>query len=460
VASAGLYQRRNVNPPAAPQDLGVRILFLHQNFPGQFLHVADALRNNPEHELLAVVPESHKLPRLIPTRTYPFDPLKARTNIALAGHYTDRIARAAAVAGVLYELRKEGFCPDLVVGHGGWGETLFVRDVWPGCRIVLHAELFYSADDTDVDFDPEFPCADKDAIRLDLRARNSTMSLALLDADQGISPTAWQAGFFPPALREKIAIIHEGINTDLILPSPNAEVGLDRAGLRLRPGNEVVTFVARDLEPHRGYHIFMRTLPRILQQRPNAQVIIVGGDKVSYGMAAPGGRSWKDIFFDEVRDHIDVRRVHFVGRVPHRALLELLQVSAAHVYLTYPFVLSWSMLEAMAAGALVIGSRTAPVEDVISHRCNGILCDFFDIKGIADAVVDALAHPDHYRSLRKAGRSTIVERFDLQRVCLPAWLALLDPHQAATRDVEARVTTVNSHTDRLPARLHNHPGPA
>lgn len=405
----------------------MRVLFLHQNFPGQFLHIADSLRRRHEHELLAVVPESHQLPRIIPTRTYTFDPLHARSNIGLARYHIARVARGAAVAGVLRTLRNEGFHPDLVVGHGGWGETLFVRDVWPDCRILLHAELYYSAVGTDVDFDPEFPGGDLDAIRLDLRARNSTMALALLDADQGISPSAWQAGFFPPGLREKIAIVHEGIDTDLIRPSPNATVGLDRAGLRLRPGDEVVTFVARDLEPHRGYHIFLRALPYILEQRPNAQVIIVGGDKVSYGMAAPEGSSWKDIFFNEVRDRLDTGRVHFVGRVPHGALVELLQVSAAHVYLTYPFVLSWSMLEAMAAGALVIGSKTAPVEEVISHGQNGILCDFFDIKDIADAVVDALAHPDRYRPLRAAGRQTIVERFDLRRVCLPAWLALLQP---------------------------------
>lgn len=410
----------------------MRVLFLHQNFPGQFLHVAAALRQNHEHELLAVVPESHKLPHLIPMRTYPFDPLRARTNIRLAKHYTDRIARGAAVAGVLHALRNEGFHPDLVVGHGGWGETLFVRDVWPGCRIVLHAELYYSADGTDVDFDPEFLCAEVDAVRLELRTRNSSMTLALLDADQGISPTEWQASFFPPVLRQKIAITHEGIDTDVIRPSPTATVRLDRAGLRMHPGDEVVTFVSRDLEPHRGYHIFMRALPHILEQRPNAQVVIVGGDKVSYGMVAPAGRSWKDIFFDEVQGQLDVGRVHFVGRVPHRTLLELLQVSAAHVYLTYPFVLSWSMLEAMAAGALVIGSKTAPVEEVITDGHNGILCDFFDVKGIADAVVDALAHPDRYWPLRAAGRSTIVERFDLRRVCLPAWLALLEQHHAAT----------------------------
>ena len=201
---------------------------------------------------------------------------------------------------------------------------------------------------------------------------------------------------------------------------------MESAGLQLRHGDEVVTFVSRDLEPYRGYHIFMRALPRILERRPNAQAIVVGGDKVSYGPAPPAGKSWKGIFFDDVRDRLDPDRVHFVGRVPHRALLSLLQVSAAHVYLTYPFVLSWSMLEAMSAGALVIGSNTPSVEEVITHGRNGILCDFFDADGIADAVVSALAHPARYQALRDAGRRTIVERFDLQRVCLPAWLALLD----------------------------------
>ena len=407
----------------------MRILFLHQNFPGQFLHVAAALRRNPEHEILAVVPESHRLPHIIPMHTYKFDASHIRTNVMLAKYYTDRVARGAAVAARLHELRKEGFQPDLVVGHGGWGETLFVRDLWPNCRILLYAELFYSANGTDVDFDQEFLAPPNDLVRQELRARNASMALALLDADQGICPTEWQASFFPSALREKIAVVHEGINTDVIRPSPGATVRLDHAGLRMHPGDEVITFVARDLEPHRGYHIFLRSLPRILKRRPNAQVVIVGGDKVSYGMPPLGGRSWKDVFFDEVRGRLDARRVHFVGRVPHRTLLELLQVSAAHVYLTYPFVLSWSMLEAMAAGALVIGSRTKPVEEVITHGFNGILCDFFDTEGIADAVADALAHPDRYQSQRAAGRRTIVERFDLARVCLPAWLELLQPHR-------------------------------
>jgi glycosyltransferase involved in cell wall biosynthesis len=245
--------------------------------------------------------------------------------------------------------------------------------------------------------------------------------------------TAFQAGLFPAALHGKLVVLHEGIDTDLICPAPDAEVRLGGSGRRrMRAGDEVITFVSRNLEPYRGYHIFMRALPHILRRRPNARAVIVGGDAVSYGPAPASGGSWKDIFLDEVRDRLDVDRVHFVGRVPHRALLDLLRVSAAHVYLTYPFVLSWSMLEAMSAGALVIGSRTPPVAEVITHDRNGILCDFFDVDGIADAVADALAHPDRYRALRDAGRRTIIERYDARRVCVPAWLALLERCQAAT----------------------------
>ncbi len=255
-----------------------------------------------------------------------------------------------------------------------------------------------------------------------LDPQHGIYALALSDADRGVAPTEWQASRFPPALRRKIAVAHEGIDTDLVRPWPGAAVRLNQGGLVLRPGDEVVTFVNRNLEPHRGFHVFMRALPAILARRPRAQVVIVGGDGTSYGPPPGGGRCWREAMLAE---RLDLSRVHFVGRVPYPALVRLLQVSAAHVYLTYPFVLSWSMLDAMSAGALVVGSRTPPVEEVISHGRNGLLVDFHDADALAEVVAGTLAVPGQFSPLRRAARETVRTRYDLRRVCLPAWLALM-----------------------------------
>jgi len=401
----------------------MRILFLHQNFPGQFLHVAAALGRQGGHDLLAVVPEGHNGRIPIPRRTYRFDLKRVQTSVRLARHYTERVARGAAVASVLYGLRAEGYEPDVVLAHGGWGEALFVRDVWPACRLIVHAEFHYT--DVGVGFDPEILGGVDPRYRIDLRTRNAAMTLALLDADRGVAPTPWQASVFPAFLRDKLEVVHEGIDTRLARPSANAEVRLGQEGPTLRPGDELITFVNRNLEPHRGFHIFMRALPHILARRPAARAVIVGGDAHSYGPPPTSGKSWKAVMLAEVGHALDLSRVHFVGRTPYPTLLQLFQVSAAHVYLSYPYVLSWSVLDAMSAGALVIGSRTQPVEDVIEHGRNGVLCDFFDVAGLADAVTDALAHPARYAAIRQAARRTIEQRFDLESVCLPRWLELL-----------------------------------
>jgi glycosyltransferase involved in cell wall biosynthesis len=403
----------------------MRVLFLHQNFPGQFLHVASALRRQAGHELLAVVPEGHDRPPLIPLRAYRFDTPTTSPALGLAGPFAQSAARGEAVARTLRALRQKGFRPDLIIGHPGWGETLFVRDVWPDCRIVLHAEFFYSAEASEAGFDPEFAGTRPDDFAVRIRARNVPMTMAMLDADVAVAPTAWQASRFPSHAREKIEVIHEGIDTSRIQPSADGIAGLDHAGLTFRAGDEVVTFVNRNLEPHRGFHVFMRALPEILARRTRAHAVIVGGEGTSYGPPAASGKSWKDVMLAEVAGRLDLARVHFVGWVPHATLVRLFQVSAAHVYLTYPFVLSWSMLEAMSAGTLVIGSRTPPVEEIIEHGKNGILRDFFDVAGFADAVVDALANPTRYNTQRMEARRTIEQRFDLRRVCLPRWLTLL-----------------------------------
>ena len=403
----------------------MRILFIHQNFPAQFVHLARALLQRGQDELLALVPDTNRLEPIIPTRQYACHPADAARPAQLADHYDRCCARGEAAAAAMRQLAAEGYTPDVVFGHAGWGETLFVKDVWPQARLIVHAEFCYAAEGADVGFDPEFPGRDLITTRMRVRARNTPMLQAVLGADLAVCPTPWQAESFPRLLRSKIAVVHEGIDTDRARPDATASIALRRSNLTLRPGDEVVTFIARNLEPYRGYHIFMRALSRILVSRPNARVVIVGGDAVSYGAAAPQSTSWKEHFWREVAGGLDMARVHFVGKVPHAQLLQIMQVSAVHVYLTYPFVLSWSLLEAMSAGCVIVGSRTAPVEEVITHAENGLLCDFFDHDGIAAAVVHVLANPDRYRAMQMAARASIVERFDLRTMCIPGWFSLV-----------------------------------
>jgi glycosyltransferase involved in cell wall biosynthesis len=202
-------------------------------------------------------------------------------------------------------------------------------------------------------------------------------------------------------------------------------ITLAKAGVTLSAGDEVVTYVARNLEPYRGFHVFMRALPGLLRARPRARVLIVGGDQVSYGSKPADGETWRARMLAEVGGQIDAGRVHFLGRLPYESYLRLLQVSAVHAYLTYPFVLSWSMLEAMAAGCMVVGSRTAPVEEVIKHGENGWLVDFFDHRQLAEALAGALEERSRLDGIRQAARRTVVERFDLTTVCLPRQLEIL-----------------------------------
>jgi glycosyltransferase involved in cell wall biosynthesis len=316
--------------------------------------------------------------------------------------------------------------PELILGHTGWGEMLFLRAVVPSARFMGFNELYYQSSGGDLGFDPEFLAEPEAAKRL--LVRNLHLTSSLMACDLGITPTQWQADCFPPLLRERIQVIHDGIETDKLTPDPKAWIRLEKAGIKLKYGDEVITFVNRNLEPMRGYHQFMRALPEILSQRERAQVVIVGGDGVSYGKAPIGQKGFKEIYFNEVKDRIDLSRVHFVNRVPYESLVTLLRISAAHVYLTVPFVLSWSMLEAMSLGALVIGSSTPPVQEVIEHERNGLLVDFFSPEDIAGTVCKVLAQPVAYKAMRAQARQDIVERYDFRQVSLPRYMRLIQGH--------------------------------
>ena len=401
----------------------MKLVFVHQNFPGQFLHLAPEMQRRG-HDVRAITEAANKVSADVPILRYTHaaqevDPKATR----LGRNFTTMSDRGVSVARFCQRLRAEGYVPDVIYGHSGWGETLFLKEVWPEAKLLVFAEFYYRGRGADSDFDSEFQVAGFDQTMI-AQSRAAYLAQALVHADKGVSPTEWQASTHPPLLRGQLQVIFDGVDCDRLAPNPDARFALPD-GTELKPGDEVLTFVNRNLEPYRGYHIFMRALPQVLAARPGARVVIVGGDEVSYGSKPKDGGSWKDLILNEVKDRLDLSRVHFTGKLPYDRLVDLIHVSRVHAYLTYPFVLSWSMVETMAAGTLVIGSNTAPVAEMIEDGVTGRLVDFFDVPAWSAALTDALARPEAYLGMRDAARRMVRERYDLRSVCLPRQVELL-----------------------------------
>ena len=401
----------------------MNILFVHQNFPGQYKHLAPALVQLG-HRCVALT--INKPPAKIPgVDVVGYRPQRGSTpNIhPFASDFETKVIRGEAAGLAAHELRKRGFKPDIILGHPGWGETLFLRDVYPDAKMLLFIEFYYRTQGADMGFDPEFP-DEGFASHARLRAKNANNILALETMDWGVSPTRFQADTVPALYRERISVIHDGIDTQHVQPHPDAFLYVGPQKQRLTAADEVITFVNRNLEPHRGWHSFIRALPEIQRQRPQAITLIVGGDGVSYGRPPKEG-SWKEHFLKEVKDTLDMSRIHFVGNIGYGDFLSLLAISSVHVYLTYPFVLSWSLIEAMAMECLIVGSDTAPVREAIRHGENGLLVDFFDTKAMAVTVSEALANRSAFAALRQQARRDAVAGYDLRTICLPAQLRLV-----------------------------------
>ena len=402
----------------------MNILFIHQNFPGQFKFLAPALAQQG-HTVVAMTMQKTEAKEWQGVKLVPYNASRGTTPKVhpWISDFETKTIRAEACFRAALQMKDDGFSPDVIVSHHGWGESLFLKDVWPNAKLAIYCEFYYHPHGADVGFDPEFPVKDEgDVCRLRLKNLNNLLHFEVADA--GISPTHWQASTFPEPFRSNITVVHDGIDTEAV--APNAHVSLTLNGsLTLTKQDEVITFVNRNLEPYRGYHIFMRALPEILKRRPNARVLIVGGDDVSYGARPEGGRKWKDIFASEVRPLIsdaDWARVHFLGHVPYEHFIPLLQLSTAHVYLTYPFVLSWSLLEAMSAGCAIVASDTQPLREAIKHDDTGRLVDFFDVPGLANEVCALLDDPAARVRLGANARAFAQANYDLKTVCLPRQL--------------------------------------
>ncbi|MEQ5869750.1 glycosyltransferase [Sagittula sp. NFXS13] len=413
----------------------MKILLIHQNFPGQYKHLAPALVKQG-HEVVALTckvkePQIWQGVRIVPYKIQGQSTPNVHPWLA---DFETKLVRATSCYRGAKGLKQQGFEPDVICAHHGWGESLFLKDVWPNARLGLYCELYHLTAHPFLNFDPEFPSKSPEADILRIRMKNMNNRLHEEIMDAGLSPTRFQASTFPDHWQKRITVAHDGVDTELV--RPNAGASLQIGDLTLTRDDEVITFINRNLEPYRGYHIFMRALPAILKERPNAQVVILGGDETSYGAKPPKGQTWKQIFIDEVRGRIPTphwNRVHFLGRVPYDRFLAMMQISTAHVYLTYPFVLSWSLLEAMSAGCAILASDTAPVKEVMTEGENGLMVDFFDTEALVERLGTLLDDADLRKRLGTTAREFVREKYDLAGVCLPqhlewvAGLETLDP---------------------------------
>jgi len=406
----------------------MNILFIHQNFPGQFKFLAPALVQHG-HTVVAMTMQKIEAREWQGVKLVPYTASRGTTpNVhPWVSDFETKTIRGEACFRTALQMKAQGFMPDVIIAHHGWGESLFLKDVWPDARLGIYCEFFYHPRGADVGFDPEFPAKDAGEVcRLRLKNLNNLLHFEVADA--GISPTYWQASTFPEPFRKKITVVHDGIDTEVVAPNPQVSLTLN-SNLVLTKQDEVITFVNRNLEPYRGYHVFMRALPEILKCRPNARVLIVGGDDVSYGARPEGGRKWKDIFAAEVRSRIsddDWGRVHFLGNIPYQYFIPLLQLSTVHVYLTYPFVLSWSLLEAMSTGCAIVASDTQPLHEAIRHDETGRIVNFFDVPGLTSAVCALLEDTAARQRLGRAARQFAQQNYDLQTVCLPRQIAWVE----------------------------------
>ncbi|MEI8102117.1 MAG: glycosyltransferase [Chlorobium sp.] len=400
----------------------MRILFIHQNFPGQFKFLAPALAADPQNTVLAMTMKQHhgRQWKGVTLCSYATRRSSTKDVHPWVSDFETKTIRGEACFYAALRLKADGFMPDVILAHPGWGESMFVKDVWPLAKLGIYCEFYYHSFGADIGFDPGFPLKNEgETCRLHLKNLNNLLHFQVADA--GISPTEWQASTFPEPFRSRISVVHDGIDTGMVAPDPGISM-LMNGNVRLTKQDEVITFVNRNLEPYRGYHIFMRALPELLRRRAKARVLIVGGDGVSYGARPEEGRSWKEIFAAEVRPAIsnaDWSRVHFLGTLPYQQFIQLLQLSMVHVYLTYPFVLSWSLLEAMSAGCAIVASDTKPLHEAITHGVTGRLVNFFDGDAMIHEVCSLLDDPAARARLGAGARSFAERHFDLEAVCLP-----------------------------------------
>jgi glycosyltransferase involved in cell wall biosynthesis len=396
----------------------VNFLFVHQNFPGQYLHIVRSLLEDNKvregtHQIVFMSePNQNNIPGVRKV-TYAKPPKPSGSTNYDAREFDMAMRRAQAAYQGAQQLKALNFQPDIIIGHHGWGEMLNLCDVFPGVPILGYFEFFYKIHGTDVNFDPEFQMGPE---RFgSVRAKNGVNLLALDLGQHGQTPTLWQRSTYPDWAQSQMHLIEEGVDLEICKPDATLRTKKFKAGkITVAPNQKLVTYVARNLEPYRGFHTVMRALPRILDERPDIVVSIVGGDEISYGAPHSSNKPWREVLLKELEGQIDTTRVFFPGKIPYEQHLALLKRSDAHIYLSYPFVASWSLREAMACGCLVIGADTPTVQEFITHKKTGLTTPTTNAAALAETVLKALENPRQASKIRAAARSFAEAHLDLK----------------------------------------------
>lgn len=397
----------------------MKVLFIHPNCPGQYKHIARIMAEDPKNQVVFISKQntSH-IPNITKVEYVVGREPSYETHRYIIG-FERAIFQGQEIWRVCNKLKQSGFIPDVICAHPGWGDALFLKDIYPDTPLLNFLEFYYRAFGADVYFDPSEEVDPDELTRI--RVKNANNLFNLEACDWGITPTNWQKEVQPKEFQYKISVLHDGIDTTIAAPGDIKTLALPD-GTTLQKGQEIVTYVSRNFEPYRGFPIVMRGIEKIIKDRPNAHVLVVGDDGVSYGRNPEGGKTYREQVMEEL--DLDLSRIHFMPKLPYNDFLKVLQYSRAHIYYTVPFVLSWSMLEAMSVGCAIVGSATKPVEEVIEDGVNGLLADFFSPDDLARRVSEILDHPTQMQHIRDAARQTIIDKYALDKV-IPLHIQLI-----------------------------------
>lgn len=384
----------------------MKILFVHRGFPGQFKYLAAALTLNPNNQIIFLTEDEIGQIKGVNKLVYKVKTDNQKIHNTHTKQYNIAVERALKTAEQAQKLKNEGFIPDIIYGFSGWGSSMFIKDVFPNVPFVCYCEWFLTPENSNMTFSGiKLELNDRVKLRCDNAHVLSTLSLC----DAAIAPTHWQKEQFPKEFQDKITVIHDGVDVGLFEPNKNVKFIIKDKNLELTRNDEVITYGTRGLEPTRGFPQFMEAVAILLKKRSKVHFVIAGDDTACYSYQTEG--SYKKKMLEKF--NIDSERVHFVGTLPYNDYAKFLQVSSCHVYLTYPFILSWSILDAMSAGCCIVGSNTPPVREVIEDNYNGLLCEFFNVNQLVEKIEYALDNKDKITNIRNNARQLIIDKYDL-----------------------------------------------